>query len=156
MNDRDRNAWEDRATKLALTAVFLGTVGAFATPPFRRSPALRIGPMDLLMLGLTTFRVGNLVTYERIADPLREPFAERAPDPSGDGEIIRPKGVGVRRSLGELFSCPICVGTWAATGLVYGLHLAPRPTRAFMAIMSATGIAQVVRTTLTALSATGH
>ena len=151
--DDAQAAREEHAAKLALTAVFFGTVAAFAMPPLRRSRAVRLGGLDLLLLGLTTYRVGNIVTYERIADPIREPFAERVPEPSGE-ETIQPKGRGVRRSLGELLSCPICVGTWAAAGLVYGLHLAPAPTRAFMTIMSATGIAQLLKAAVGALNAT--
>ncbi len=148
----DSRRAEEHATKLALAAVFLGSVALFATPPLRRAGSLRIGLMDLLLLGLTTYRLGNILTYERIADPIREPFAERVAEPSGE-EVIRPRGSGARRALGELFSCPICAGTWAATGLVYGLHLVPNATRALMAIMSATAIAQLVRDTLTTLRA---
>ena len=147
----DRSRREEHATKLALAAVFLGTVGLFATPLFRRSPAARIRALDLAMLGLTTYRLGNILSYERIADPIREPFTERVPLASG-GEMIRPRGAGARRALGELFACPICAGTWAAAGLVYGLHLFPRATRALMTIMSATAIAQLVKTTVAALT----
>ena len=147
-----RHLAEERATKLALTGVFFATVGAFAAPPLRRSAATRIGPFDLLLLGMTTYRVGNIVSYERIADPIREPFAERVSTPDGEEEI-EPKGVGAQRALGELFTCPICVGRWAAAGLVYGLHLVPQPTRAFMAIMSATAVAQLTREAAQALRA---
>ena len=148
-----RERTEEHATKLALTSVFLGTVGAFAViPRLRRSSILRMGPMDLVMLGLTTYRVGHMVAYERIADPIRQPFAERAPDPENGGETIVPRGGGWRRALGELFSCPICVGTWAATALVYGLHFLPRPTRAFITIMSATGVAEILNTGIKALA----
>ncbi len=45
--------------------------------------------------------------------------------------------------MGELVSCPVCIGTWVAAGLVYGLHLAPRPTRVYVTVMSATGLAPV-------------
>ena len=151
MASEDVDRVHEHATKLALTSIFLGTVGAFAAPPLRRSPPLKVGPMDLALLGLTTYRVGQLVAYERIADPIREPFAERAPDGSG-GETTVPKGRGAQRALGELFTCPICVGTWVATGLVYGMHLAPRPTRALMTIMAATGVAQITNVSMKAIA----
>lgn len=108
--------------------------------------------MDLVLLGLTTFRVGNILAYERIADPIREPFTTRITEPETGEETIAPRGHGIQRALGELFSCPICAGTWAAAGLVYGLHLFPRPTRAFMTVMSATGVAHIVKVALGALS----
>lgn len=142
---------EERATKLALIGIFVSALGAFAVPPLRHSAPLKPGLMDLLLLGLTTYRVGNMLAYERIADPIREPFAERVREPATGEEMIAPRGQGARRALGELFSCPICAGTWAAAGLVYGLHLFPRPTRAFMTIMSATGIAQILKSALGAL-----
>ena len=145
----------EHATKLVLIATFLGGVAAFTVVPPLRRTHVRLGWIDLLMLGLTTYRVGNMVAYERIADPLREPFAERRPDPETGEEEIAPRGRGARRALGELFTCPTCVGTWAAAGVVYGLHIVPAPTRAFMAIMSATAIAQVVRNALEALRSRG-
>ena len=142
---------EERATKLALIGIFMSALGAFALPPLRRLPPLKLGPMDLLLLGLTTFRMGNMLAYERIADPIREPFAERIQEPETGVETIVPRGQGVQRVLGELFACPICAGTWAAAGLVFGLHVLPRPTRAFMAIMSATGIAHILKVVAGAL-----
>ena len=59
---------------------------------------------------------------------------------------------GWRWTLGEVVSCPLCVGTWVAAEPVYGLHLAPRPTRAYIAVMSATGVAQVLSETTEALT----
>ena len=143
---------EERATKLALIGIFVSAVGAFALPPLRSSAPLRLGLMDILLLGLTTFRMGNMLAFERIADPIREPFAERVREPRTGEETIAPRGQGARRALGELFSCPICAGTWVAAGLVYGLHLFPRPTRAFMTVMSATAVAQILRTAIGALA----
>lgn len=92
------------------------------------------------------------MAFERVAAPLREPLTETVKDGSGAGEAVVASGDGWRWTLGELVSCPVCVGTWVAAGLVYGLHLAPRPTRVFMAIMSATGVAQVLSETTEALT----
>jgi hypothetical protein len=39
------------------------------------------------------------------------------------------RGTGRRKALGELLTCPFCLGQWVATGLVFGLVLAPRVTR---------------------------
>jgi len=50
----------------------------------------------------------------------------------------------VRRALGELVSCPTCIGTWIAAGSVYGLRLAPAQTRAFLAFMAAGGVAELL------------
>lgn len=141
----------NQATKLTLMGLFLGLLAAFSTRTLRRGHELEFRSLDLVLLGLSTHRVGHLVAYERVAQPLREPFTEARPDASCAGETVVAEGTGARRALGELLSCPICVGTWAAAGLVYGLYLAPRPTRVFLAIMGATGAAEVVSSLTEAL-----
>jgi hypothetical protein len=142
----------NQATKLTLMGLFLGILATFSTRTLRRASELQLRPFDLVLLGLSTHRVGHLVAYERVAQPLREPFTESRPDASGAGETVVAEGTGVRQALGELLSCPVCIGTWVAAGLVYGLHLAPRPTRVFLAIMGASGAAEVV-SSLTEVSA---
>jgi Protein of unknown function (DUF1360) len=51
-----------------------------------------------------------------------------------------------------VFSCPICVGTWVAAILTYGLHLLPGPTRVLLTILSAAGAAELLGATTEALS----
>ena len=144
------------ATKLTLTSVFLGLMAAFSALLFRRKQTVQIGPFDLLMLGLTTYRTGRLVAYERISTPIREPFTETVEDESGAGQAVVASGQGVRWAMGELMSCPICIGTWVSAGLVYGLHLAPRPTRVFLAVMGTTGAADLLYCSSEALSWIGR
>jgi uncharacterized protein DUF1360 len=134
---------QTRATKLTLMTVFLGVLGTFAARGLRGERELSLRPFDLLLLGLTSFRVGRMIAFEGVAAPIREPFTETQPDGSGAGQTVVAAGTGTRRVLGELVSCPICVGTWVAAVLVYGLHLLPRPTRVFLAIMSTTGVAEL-------------
>jgi hypothetical protein len=144
--------WENRATKLSLIGLFFTLLGLFSKWSAARNENLEIRPFDLLLLGLSAFRTGHIIAYERVAEPLREPFTETVPDEYGASETVVAEGAGVRFALGELLSCPICVGTWAAAALVYGLHLAPRPTRVFLTIMSATGVAELVNSTIEALT----
>ena len=140
----DRDRIETNATKLTLISLFLAILGTFSTRVVRDRPPLRLQPLDLLQLGLSSFRIGRMVAFEGVGAPLRAPFTETRPDDSGAGDTVVAEGTGARRAIGELLSCPICAGTWVAAGLVYGLHLAPRPTRVLMAIMSTTGLAQVL------------
>ncbi len=149
-------ATSERSSKLTLAGVFLGLVGAFSSLLRRRDEQLQLGPFDLVMLGLSTYRAGRLLAYERVAAPLREPVTETVPDGSGAGEAVVATGTGWRWTVGELISCPICIGTWIAAGLVYGLHLAPRPTRVLLAVMSATGVAQILTETTEALTWAGR
>src|SRR6266540_1659123 len=132
-----------RATKLTLISVFLGIMGTFAARLVKRDADLTVRPFDLLLLGLTSFRIGRMIAFEGVAAPLREPFTETHTDGSGAGQTVVATGHGTRRVLGELMSCPICLGTWIAAGLVYGLHLLPQPTRVLLVVMSTTGVAEL-------------
>lgn len=108
-------------------------------------------PMEFLQLGLATYRLGRLISYDKVFEPYRAPFTETVPDPSGQGDTVEPKGTGVQAAIGELICCPICSGTWAAAGLVYGLNLFPNITRLFISIMSAIGAAEVLNAATEAL-----
>jgi hypothetical protein len=142
----------ERTTKLVLGGAYLSGLGAFSVLLRRRDEQVQLTGLDLVMLGLATYRSGRLIAYERVAAPLREPVTETVQDASGAGETVVATGQGWRWTFGELVSCPVCVGTWVAAGLVYGLHLAPRPTRAYVAVMSATGVAQILSETTEALT----
>lgn len=152
MQAHERDVWERNATKVTLIGVFLGVLASFSTQVLRRGEELRLRPLDLLLLGLASYRTGRMLAFERVAKPLREPFTETVPDDSGAGETVVAEGRGVRFALGELLSCPICAGTWVAAGLVYGLRLLPRPTRVYMAIMGAAGVMEVTNAVVEALT----
>lgn len=149
-------AHQTRATKLTLISVFLGVLATFASRVVRRETDLTLKPFDLLLLGLSSFRMGRMIAFEGVAAPLREPFTETRADDSGAGQTVVAAGEGVRHVVGELMSCPICAGTWVAAGLVYGLHLMPRPTRVLLAIMSTTGVAELCYSVTEALDWTAR
>ncbi len=85
---------------------------------------------------------------------MTEPLRATLTKPRDGG--TEPKGTGVQRALGELVSCPTCIGTWIAAGSVYGLRVAPRPTRAFLAFMAAGGIAELLDYATQALDRAGR
>ena len=71
--------------------------------------------------------------------PLRAPFTRYA-GTTGDAELGEEvRGTGLRHSVGELVSCPFCLGVWVATGFGAGLVFAPRFTR--LAAMTFTAVA---------------
>lgn len=162
MNDRrsDRKEeTEEYATKMTLIGIFLAVFVAFASrrPILRRNrKALNFKPLDLVLLAVSTFRLGRLAAYDQVAEPIRKPFTQTVPDETGAGETVEPRGSGVRRALGQLISCPICAGTWIAAGLVYALNLIPAPTRVFMTIMGSIGFAEILNALTEALSWTGE
>jgi hypothetical protein len=133
------------ATKLTLIGVFISIFAFVVTrksEQTQRDGLSNLKPLDLGLLGFATLRLGRLVAYDLVAEPLRRPFTETVPDETGAGDSVIPRGQGMQRAIGQLISCPICAGTWIAAGLTYGLQILPRPTRVFMTIMATTGIAE--------------
>jgi hypothetical protein len=155
MATRKKSAAE-RATYLALLTFFLSLFAGFLWYKRRNGQAITLRPFDLALLGFATYRLGRLASYDKVTEPLRRPFTRTQPDPSGAGDTVAPKGVGAQRALGELLSCPICSGTWIAAVLVYSLNLAPGPTYAFLSMMSAIGIAELLNAITEALQWTGE
>ncbi len=133
---------QQRLAYVTLTGILLALVTALGLRRPKRNVTL--GLREVVVLGLAAFRLGRLVSYDRVMEPLRSPFTQTVPDPTGAGESVEPKGTGWRRSVGELISCPICSGTWMAAALLYGLEFAPGPTRVLMAIMSAMGLSELL------------
>jgi hypothetical protein len=146
----------EQATYLTLIGLFLGLFAAFAARVRGRDEPLELRSLDLALLGLATERAGRLAAYDRVTAPLRAPFTETEPDSSGAGATVEARGTGAQKAIGELLSCPTCVGTWVAALLVYGLQVAPGPTRLFMAILAATGLAELLDSANEALSWTGR
>lgn len=155
-DDNDAQKRRRYATYVSLIGFFLALLTAAAARESRRGGAFELRPLDLLLLGFATYRGGHLVAYDKVAQPLRQPFTETRPDASGTGKTVVPRGEGIRRALGELLACPICSGTWIASGLVYGLMIMPGPTRVLMTILAATGIAEWLNASTEALKWTGQ
>lgn len=74
--------------------------------------------LQLIMVALAIFRLARMVSFDTVMCWLREPFAETIQDPTGAGMTTCPKGGGWRRIVGELLTCPICVGTWLTLGIL--------------------------------------
>ncbi|HBY98947.1 MAG: DUF1360 domain-containing protein [Ardenticatenaceae bacterium] len=147
---------ERRATYTTLSAIFLAIFGAFTLRLRREREDLQLQPLDLVQLGFATYRLGRLTAYDKVAETYRAPFTETIQDQTGAGKTVVPEGMGVQRALGELVSCPICAGTWIAAALVYGLNLAPRPTRTFLAVMSSVGVAELLNAATEFMQWTGQ
>ena len=81
---------QTRAAKLTLISVFLGIMGTFAMRLVKRDADGALRPFDLLLLGLSSFRIGRMIAFEGVAAPLREPFTETHIDGSGAGRPSSP------------------------------------------------------------------
>ena len=140
MSDEEA-ASQKRATYVTLIGIFMTLLSVFG---FKKGREWQLKPFDLVLLSLSAFRAGHLVAYDKVAEPLRKPFTETQQDPSGAGDTVVAKGNGTQKALGELLACPTCVGTWVGAFLTYGLMFVPGPTRVLLAILSATGVAELL------------
>jgi hypothetical protein len=117
----------------ALTGTYAAALGAFLVVANRRLPE-RIGFGDLVRLGLASYKIGRLVAKDEVTSWVRAPVTE-------DEAAREPKPAGAGRALGELVTCPYCVGAWTAAGLAFALVLVPRETRLVTTVFSAQAVA---------------
>jgi hypothetical protein len=97
----------------------------------------RLSAADLGLLTVATHKIARLAAKDPLTSPLRAPFTRFA-GTSGEAELAEEvRGSGPRKAVGELVTCPFCLGQWAATGLAFGLVLAPRPTRLVASVFTA-------------------
>ena len=104
----------------AIAGVFLGGIATVAALA-RRAPAGTA--LDLVALSAATFKASRTLTRERVASFVRQPFVEGEAE---TGEDERPAGEGLQRAIGELVTCPRCVGAWTAAALASSQALTPR------------------------------
>ena len=150
---RDRDATRYAAAPMplrdyaGLTAAFnVAMIGglALAERSGRRIPD-RVGVGDILLLGVATQRLSRVITKDRVTSFARAPFT-RYEEPAGHGEIEEhARGTGMRRAVGQLLTCPYCIGQWVAGGFALGLVAAPRPTRLAAAMFTAVAVADTLQ-----------
>jgi hypothetical protein len=101
---------------------------------------------DLAVGGIATHKLTRLLSKASVTSPLRAPFTEFE-KPAGAGEHLEsPRGRhGVRHTVGELLTCPFCLGVWVGTAYVAGLAVAPRPTRAAAALFTVVALSDAMQ-----------
>ena len=143
LRDLEQRYAPDGAHPLRGYAALLSTYSSavvFLALLVRRRSALpeRIAAADLALLCVGAHKLSRLVTKDAVTGVIRAPFTEFE-EPAGSGEVnerVRDDSP-VTHAVGELVSCPFCMSVWAATGLTFGLLLAPRATRAVLAVLTA-------------------
>jgi hypothetical protein len=117
----------------ALTGAFGAVLGGFLLLARGRLPE-RIGFGDVLRIGLSSYKIGRLVAKDEVTSWVRAPVTR-------DEDATEPEQEGTARALGELLTCPYCVGVWTAAALSYSLVVFPRETRVVTTIFSAQAVA---------------
>lgn len=99
---------------------------------------------DIALGAIATHKFTRLVSKGSVTSPIRAPFTE-FDEPAGSAELNESaRGGQVRHTVGELLTCPFCLGQWVGTGYVAGLGLAPRTTRTWAAVFAVTGVSDAL------------
>jgi hypothetical protein len=131
----------------ALVAIFNGLLAAalFARKCSREPLPERVEPKDLVLFALATQKLSRVITKDKVTSAFRAPFTE-VEGKGGAGELEeRPRGHGLRRAIGDLITCPFCLGTWVASGFIYGYIYTPRLTRTIASIFAVSGVADFLQ-----------
>jgi len=87
-------------------------------------------------LAVATHKLSRQIAKDPVTSPIRAPFTRYA-GTSAEAELDEEvRGAGLRKALGELVSCPFCLGQWVATIGVFGLIVVPRSTRAAASVFA--------------------
>ncbi|MDQ4130181.1 MAG: DUF1360 domain-containing protein [Actinomycetota bacterium] len=130
----------------AMTAAYLtvvGGLGAYLDRTGRLPERLELG--DLVLAAIATHKISRTVAKAPVTSPLRAPFT-RYKGVSGPSQLEEEvRGEGARQALGEFIACPFCLSQWVATGLIFGLILAPRATRLTASIFAAVAASDLLQ-----------
>jgi hypothetical protein len=146
----NRRKLERKLSMLSLEVAFLGGVALVATQDVT---------IDLWLypvLALATFRLARTISFNEIAEVIREPFTEVKQDSCGAGSNVHPRGNGVRRVIGGLLACPICTGTWAALFLVAVYTFFPQVGRVLISVLGIAGASELLHWLAETLEWTGR
>ncbi|MEA2144022.1 MAG: hypothetical protein QOI64_2452 [Solirubrobacteraceae bacterium] len=110
----------------------------------RTAPA----PAELPVFGLATFALTKALAKEKVGVWAREPLVED--DAGGDRH---PRGRGLRYVLGELVTCPRCLGTWGSLGIVGLRVVRPREGRIVAGVLATAAINDILQSGFTLLCA---
>ncbi len=92
---------------------------------------------DVVLPALATHKLSRLLAKDPVTSPLRAPFTEYQ-GTQGPAELHEEvRGSGMRKTVGELVTCPFCTGVWVASGITAGLVFLPRTTRLAMGTFAA-------------------
>lgn len=142
-------------TYALLSSGFTATLGAFVFAQRRNSDLPEIIPTrDLALMGAAAFKLSRLLTKEKVAAFMRAPFTEYQGKGEAPGEVEeKARGTGPRAAVGQLFTCPYCIGMWIVSAFTVGLVTAPRETRLVTSLLSALGLSDFLQVGYQALVA---
>lgn len=90
----------------------------------------RVDAGDIVLLGVATHKLTRLVSKDLVTTPIRAPFTRYQGEGEAPNEVDeKSRGEGARKVVGELISCPFCLGTWLGSAITFSFTFWPRATR---------------------------
>ena len=101
--------------------------------------------VDMALVGVATHKLSRLIAKDKVTSAIRAPFTSfEGSAPQGEVDE-KARGEGAQKAVGELISCPYCLGLWIAATLTMGLVYAPRATRMVSFTFSALALSDVLQ-----------
>ena len=99
----------------------------------------RYDVLDLVLGAVATHKMARVIAKEGVTTPIRAPFTDHE-EAIGSAEVHdTPKDGHVSHVVGELLTCPFCLGPWIASAYVGTLAVSPPLARAWAAVFSIVG-----------------
>ncbi|OEJ93368.1 DUF1360 domain-containing protein [Streptomyces thermolilacinus] len=149
--DDDPSRVGGHAAALAAYAVYTAAWTAAVRRSGRGLPE-RTEPWDLALTSVAAFRLSRLVSKGAVTRPLRAPFTEYRGPQAAPAEVHEEPRGGASHTVGELVSCPFCLGVWTVTTLTAAGLLWPRATRTVTSALTALAGADTLQLAYSALT----
>lgn len=125
----------------AYTALAAGAVAAARA----RGRGPRMSASDVLLATVATANFARTTAKDPVTSFLRAPFT-RFEGLAAEAELAEEvRGTGPRHAVGELLTCPFCLGPWFAGAFVAGFTFAPTAARAAALLGTMTAGADVLQ-----------
>jgi hypothetical protein len=134
-----------RAYALLAAAFNGGLAAGLASAQRRGRLPERLDAGDVVLLGVATHKIARLLAKDSVTSFARAPFVHLEEKTGTNSLREQPRGTGMRRAIGELISCPECVGHWVAGCLVVSSLHAPRVTRVVASLYAALAIGDMLQ-----------
>jgi hypothetical protein len=144
----ERPPYDAYATIVATFGALLAAAG-FASRVLDRNPACQT-PLDFLILSAASFKAARTLSRDEVTSFMREPFVKGFAHTGDDEEPV--ESGGFEQAMGELVTCPRCVGTWTAAALATSQILAPRFGRLLTWSLAAAAANDFLQTSFVALN----
>jgi uncharacterized protein DUF1360 len=139
-DEQDAVHLHSHSVALATYAASVAGVVAVGRATGGRVPE-RYASADLVVGAVAVHKLSRLLAKGSVTSPLRAPFTrlEEATGAAEHRDSARDESA-LRHGVGELLTCPFCLGVWLATAYVGGLALGPRTARTFAATFSVVAV----------------